>query len=1501
MAALSPPENVSKRITFQFPPRPNFSPSDAYICAGETVNIRNLTCPSNDPAMRYYWLLPDGSTSNEAEPAYTFPSAGTYPVRLTAANDCDSITITRNITVNPLPIANAVLDSGSVSLQGSVYSVCLSDGGRVRFNADGSQFETNYNWSISPSSGYTWQGNRLNDTTFVQFTAPGTYTVTLRVDNQCQQADEATFTVEVLPVLSLNLTPQADGCLTLFYTPTLTPGATYTLNGTNYTAADFPLTLTTSPNPYTVMARVSNICDTLTRRDTFFVFGQSNPSITAPAMDGSICRDTSLLLLEADIAGGMWSVNMGLPLVVQNGQTFFNTNQPNGTYTITYSVGFGACEGTDTRTITINSPAVSLTPLTLCEDSPPTSLTATPSGGRFQGMGITDEMAGIFDPATVGPGTYTIAYTFEDAAATGCTVTNTTTVQVVALPTANNVPATYSVCNVNAELSLPTLTGITFLPNTGTVVWAGAGITNSSTGTYNPANVGAATDTVSFSYTVGPGCTIRDTFIVTIDDITAVDAGSDRTLCDSDMNPTLTATPAGGRWSGTGIDAVTGAINLAALTAGQTYTYMYTINADIPSCESSDAVNVTIAPGQGVSLAFDEVFVCDTASVVVLPAGNPASGAWSGATGISGGQVDISTWAPGTYPLTYTVATLPPGCNAADFIIHLAAQPTVGIVSDTTACVGVDCLPFMATSTGAAAFQWQFGDGATATAQNTCHTYSAQGTFNVGLTGYLVNPVTNARYCASVPATTEVDILGVLPPIGIDLSSIQGCPELVVDLAPTSVVPYARYTWTTLGITDSVATALSNVPFPATTEDTTYQVQMTVTNGCTTDVQTATVTALAPLRAVIGTEFDLPCNGETISLFNRSTGTTANNTPTWTSSDGWTYTGTEPPAFQVFTDSLPRMLTFTLIAANACNADTATYTIEIQPTDVRARMNYAQREVCRGADLLLINQSTPGADVRWVTSDGTSYVGDTIAHRFQQVGQAWVDVFAFGCGYDSTRYYFEVLPAPVLGLQYDPFVCASASATFTATGNATGTVLYFGNSDSTLVNGAQYTYAAPGTYTLRLIGASTAGCLDSLQRNITILPLPMPLVVPPDSICAGETVALVSNSTNAQSCEWRLAGGGFRDQCTTSYVFSQSGLQSNRLIVTSAQGCRDSIDFPVYVRPTPVAAFTALGSGACSPAVVSFAFTPSGPQPTAWRWDFGDGATSTDVNPVHTYAFGGDYRIQLTVSIDGICTQSVVDTIAVRGTPQITALFTDERCLLTDDFIAEVVTNSENEITVSGPNFLAQGINRFNINTPGDYLLEVLSPLGCDTVVAFTVPQIFPLEVATLRDTSIELGASIVLVSQANASDVVISWSPNYRMSDTTVLSPTVDPRTTTNYVITVSRGNCSVQDEVLVNVERPEIYFPNAFSPNFDGTNDYYTIHPSISVDTILQFKIFTRWGALVFEAANLSTTTGEIRTWDGHLRGEPLNPGTFVYWARVRFLDGRTELFKGDIHLVR
>jgi gliding motility-associated-like protein len=96
--------------------------------------------------------------------------------------------------------------------------------------------------------------------------------------------------------------------------------------------------------------------------------------------------------------------------------------------------------------------------------------------------------------------------------------------------------------------------------------------------------------------------------------------------------------------------------------------------------------------------------------------------------------------------------------------------------------------------------------------------------------------------------------------------------------------------------------------------------------------------------------------------------------------------------------------------------------------------------------------------------------------------------------------------------------------------------------------------------------------------------------------------------------------------------------------------------------------------------------------------------------------------------------------------------------------------------------------------------------------------------------------------------------------------------------------------------------YVPNAFSPNDDGENDFFTIHFAADnfISKVKNVKVFSRWGALVFEKNNILPNSS-ITLWDGIFKGEKMNTGVFVWVMEVELLDGDSQLFSGDLTLVK
>ena len=86
----------------------------------------------------------------------------------------------------------------------------------------------------------------------------------------------------------------------------------------------------------------------------------------------------------------------------------------------------------------------------------------------------------------------------------------------------------------------------------------------------------------------------------------------------------------------------------------------------------------------------------------------------------------------------------------------------------------------------------------------------------------------------------------------------------------------------------------------------------------------------------------------------------------------------------------------------------------------------------------------------------------------------------------------------------------------------------------------------------------------------------------------------------------------------------------------------------------------------------------------------------------------------------------------------------------------------------------------------------------------------------------------------------------------------------------------------------------PKAFTPNGDGNNDVVYVK-GWGIEELLTFKIFNRWGELVFESHDVNDG------WDGTYKGKPQNPDTYVFLVTGRYYSGDVKSLKGYITLLR
>ncbi|MCO6489898.1 MAG: T9SS type B sorting domain-containing protein, partial [Phaeodactylibacter sp.] len=202
----------------------------------------------------------------------------------------------------------------------------------------------------------------------------------------------------------------------------------------------------------------------------------------------------------------------------------------------------------------------------------------------------------------------------------------------------------------------------------------------------------------------------------------------------------------------------------------------------------------------------------------------------------------------------------------------------------------------------------------------------------------------------------------------------------------------------------------------------------------------------------------------------------------------------------------------------------------------------------------------------------------------------------------------------------------------------------------------------------------------------------------------------------------------------------------------------------------------------------------------------------------------------------------------------------------------------------------------------GQYTLYLQDANDCRTSLTAAVAPFEGLVLELGTYDPLKLGDSLQLRPFAGFDVAGFSWAPLTGIPDPASFTPYVRPMETTVYTLTaVDSAGCTATDRATIIVEKGRgLYAPSAFSPNEDGRNDRYTLFTGPDVAEIKIFRIFDRWGNLVFESTPFEPNIEDLG-WDGTFNGEPMDPAVFVFYAEVEYVDGFTEVAEGDFVLLR
>ncbi len=211
-----------------------------------------------------------------------------------------------------------------------------------------------------------------------------------------------------------------------------------------------------------------------------------------------------------------------------------------------------------------------------------------------------------------------------------------------------------------------------------------------------------------------------------------------------------------------------------------------------------------------------------------------------------------------------------------------------------------------------------------------------------------------------------------------------------------------------------------------------------------------------------------------------------------------------------------------------------------------------------------------------------------------------------------------------------------------------------------------YTFPAGGFYTITLIANTDHNCFDTASTLLTVNETLSATFTHNDSLCFTDNnfhfEGQISGPSNTQF-EWDFGANASVLTNTTDLIVSNVSFDTNGLfpvsLTVSFDNCTETYTDNVFVFQSPKVDFLINPGKRCAPSLVQFTDLSQADSPIIYSWNFGDGSTSFEQNPLHVYQSVGDYDVSLTIQTTEGCvdTLTMISPIPITITPSPTSNF----------------------------------------------------------------------------------------------------------------------------------------------------------------------------------------------------------------------------------------------------
>jgi gliding motility-associated-like protein len=420
--------------------------------------------------------------------------------------------------------------------------------------------------------------------------------------------------------------------------------------------------------------------------------------------------------------------------------------------------------------------------------------------------------------------------------------------------------------------------------------------------------------------------------------------------------------------------------------------------------------------------------------------------------------------------------------------------------------------------------------------------------------------------------------------------------------------------------------------------------------------------------------------------------------------------------------------------------------------------------------------------------------------------------------------------------------------------------------------------------------------------------------------CVPLGVTFEDTIQNAKTYVWSF-GDGTPDTTTTSYqvfhTYSNTGLYTVRLIAIDSSTCNIADTAYMHIlgrNDRALLSFVALKQLPCES--LSYVFdntsTPAAGKPfsdTAFLWNFGDGSPTLPTgtqNVSHSYATAGTYDVSLTLEDTDYCNYPDSATQLLSVSPLVKAQFLTPAigCVPYNAYFNNTSLAGEQFLWSFGDGTTSTDVSPTHLyDNVGTYTVKLVAidSNTCNIIDSTqTTITVSNRPTASFTTTPVPPVANTPNVfSNSSIGAILFKWifgdgDTAVRTNMDTVIHQYNSTGTFNACLVAINQNGCP--DTACMSVEtvvNPLFDVPNAFTPGRFGENSIVKV-VGFGISQ-MDFKIYNRWGQLVFESNNQNIG------WDGTFKGVPQPMDVYAYIVEVVFSDGKKGFKKGDITLIR